>query len=403
MRGSVIKTSTGYAIRYDIETNDGSRKQKYKSGFKTKKEAEDALTDITNKINKNEYVLPTKKTFIELMEDYYKIHISQKSPGHQRYCRGLIGFHLKPYFGELKLTSLTSKKLDEYYHYKLTTPIEIKKKNGVTYKQRNASSVLKHHRIINAALNKAVIWGEISKNPAQFLEPPKAPKIKKIMPTRDKIQAIFEAISHRRLFIPCFLVLLTGTRRSEVLGFKFGDINREQMCIYMRRTVKRVEGELRVIESGKTEDSLDKISIGPGFLQFVDMLNELYEHESTAFENYNSQGFLCIWPNGELIAPEYCTREFIRVTKKLNIHFTFHDLRHLHSTWGLNSGAQMKYIQERLRHASITTTMDLYSHVTPDVNLETAFKIEEYIEKNMPVQFSCNLIEKGSTDEAAKP
>ena len=48
---------------------------------------------------------------------------------------------------------------------------------------------------------------------------------------------------------------------------------------------------------------------------------------------------------------------------KLNSRVRFHDLRHTHATQLLLAGVHPKVAQERLGHSTITTTLDLYSHV----------------------------------------
>ena len=47
--------------------------------------------------------------------------------------------------------------------------------------------------------------------------------------------------------------------------------------------------------------------------------------------------------------------------------FTFHDLRHTHATMLLKQGINIKVISERLGHSKIQLTLDVYSHVMPDM------------------------------------
>jgi integrase len=54
----------------------------------------------------------------------------------------------------------------------------------------------------------------------------------------------------------------------------------------------------------------------------------------------------------------------------------FHDLRHSHATRLLLAGVHPKIAQERLGHSTITTTLDLYSHVTETMQEDAAAKID---------------------------
>jgi len=70
--------------------------------------------------------------------------------------------------------------------------------------------------------------------------------------------------------------------------------------------------------------------------------------------------------NGELMLPTSLTHEFAKDSGRVKDvpRIRFHDLRHSHATQLLLAGVHPKIAQERLGHASITTTLDLYSHVT---------------------------------------
>jgi len=54
----------------------------------------------------------------------------------------------------------------------------------------------------------------------------------------------------------------------------------------------------------------------------------------------------------------------------------FHDLRHSHATQLLASGVHPKIASERLGHASVGITLDLYSHVTDTMQGEAAAKLD---------------------------
>ncbi|MGB9151888.1 MAG: tyrosine-type recombinase/integrase [Alphaproteobacteria bacterium] len=72
------------------------------------------------------------------------------------------------------------------------------------------------------------------------------------------------------------------------------------------------------------------------------------------------------------------THEFIKaITKLPNLpRVRFHDLRHSHATQLLTAGIHPKIAQERLGHSTITTTMDLYSHVTDTMQDDAAAKLD---------------------------
>ena len=61
------------------------------------------------------------------------------------------------------------------------------------------------------------------------------------------------------------------------------------------------------------------------------------------------------------------TYEYAKIAKRLGLNSKFHDLRHTHATMLLKQGINPKIVQERLGHSSISITMDIYSHVMPNM------------------------------------
>jgi integrase len=91
------------------------------------------------------------------------------------------------------------------------------------------------------------------------------------------------------------------------------------------------------------------------------------------------QTLLCARADGEPLQPQSLTHEFPRFLPRLGADFPkvrFHDLRHSHATQLLAAGLHPKIIQERLGHSTITTTMDIYSHVTAEMRVEAAAKLD---------------------------
>ena len=77
------------------------------------------------------------------------------------------------------------------------------------------------------------------------------------------------------------------------------------------------------------------------------------------------------------IDPNLVTRAFSKLIKKAGLGtLTIHGLRHTHATMLLEAGINPKVVSERLGHASVATTMDIYSHVLPDMQNQAALAID---------------------------
>jgi integrase len=78
------------------------------------------------------------------------------------------------------------------------------------------------------------------------------------------------------------------------------------------------------------------------------------------------------------LQPQTLTHHFTRLVARIKDlpRVRFHDLRHSHATQLLLDGVHPKIAQERLGHASITTTLDLYSHVTDTMQNDAAARLD---------------------------
>jgi integrase len=87
-------------------------------------------------------------------------------------------------------------------------------------------------------------------------------------------------------------------------------------------------------------------------------------------------GLVFVWPNGTLSDPERFTRWFTTHVEGADLpRIRLHDVQHLYASAGLANAAgwaEVKVISERLGHASIGITLDIYSHVLPDRDAEVA-------------------------------
>jgi integrase len=80
--------------------------------------------------------------------------------------------------------------------------------------------------------------------------------------------------------------------------------------------------------------------------------------------------------NGSAYRPERVTQIFADLVKKTGVApITLHGTRHTHATLALAAGVHPKVVSERLGHATVSLTLDVYSHVIPSLEEEAASRI----------------------------
>ena len=85
---------------------------------------------------------------------------------------------------------------------------------------------------------------------------------------------------------------------------------------------------------------------------------------------------VCTWPDGSTVTPESTGHFCKRLFKRFGLPVHFHSLRHTHATQLLIAGVHPKDVQERLGHATVAMTLDVYSHVTEKLHDDAAAKID---------------------------
>lgn len=378
MRGGVRKRGKKWYYYFEDVNEDGSRKKVERVGGDTKEQAEQQLTTILNDINTTgRYFSGTNMRVREYMqfwlENYAEMNLKYNTQQNYKFT---ISKHIDPYLGSKKLKNLTPGILQEFINDE--------------YKRGFAKKTLTIvHSVLKNSLNMAVYpWGFLKENPMLYVKVPRfedhstTKKDLKII-SLDIFDRINEAIPPTNSFyIPLQLGFYTGMRVSEVSGLTWDNVDLQEGKIYVEKILVAQKGEW-VFGTPKTKSSKRTIFIGQ---TLIDILKT---HRKKQLENrirygdlYTDNNFVCTKENGKNVTPASIKSSTRTLSKKLDIAFNFHSLRHTHATLLLENGAKMKEIQERLGHSRISVTMDTYSHVTDKMRNETVDIMERLRQKN---------------------
>jgi integrase len=219
----------------------------------------------------------------------------------------------------------------------------------------------------------------LARNPADALT--KLPKVERqpiTALTVEQSQRLLEAIRHTTTYWPTLIALATGMRRGEILALRWKNVDLEKGVVRVVESLEQTrKGGLR-FKSTKT-DKARAVTL-PRFA-----LEELQRWKREQAEGLLKLGIrqggdtlTCGRQDGEPKQPESLTHEFTYLVGRAGVpRVRFHDLRHSHATQLLGSGVHPKIVQERLGHSTITTTMDLYSHVSETMQGDAAARLNE--------------------------
>ena len=99
-----------------------------------------------------------------------------------------------------------------------------------------------------------------------------------------------------------------------------------------------------------------------------------------AGDSWHEQDLVLCSMRGEILEHNTIGSRFRYLQAQLGMpKIRFHDLRHTCATLLLQAGVHPKIVQERLGHASITMTLDTYSHVIPGMQKEASDRLDEIV------------------------
>lgn len=399
-----------YEYRFEIASINGKRKWKTESGFKTVTDARRAGMAAMRQYENYGHTVNDRISFSDFLDHWLEndCKIDLKPNTVLNYTKRVVNL-IKPNLGAYRLKSLTREKLQaflvEMYDngYAINTLITLK---GLLTKSMNYA-VDNHYLACSPAVRL-----KIPKNRIPAIPTRSAPHhfIKK-----DIMQKIFERFPERSSsFIPLKLGYECGLRLGETFGLCWEDIDLENKIIYINRQIQWMADKGRTILDKLTSNGTAQC--GNGYWYFtapkynsyrsieisdalVEILRHEYERQLKAKEYYscfyqkyyadkaltfdgklpntyisfnriNTIGLgiqinlVCVRENGTFISPRTLQYTSKIIREEISSEFDYHSLRHTHASMLAEIGVDQKYIQTRLGHSDLSTTIDVYEHTT---------------------------------------
>ena len=370
MTGSIVKKGARwYIIIEQRDPETGERKRKWHSGFRTKKEAEAARTDLLSRMQRGLYVEPSKDRLADYLMDQWlpAIESTVRRSTFVRYRNG-IRLHVIPYLGNVPLQEITPSMLNGLYS-KLLVSGRADGGGGLA-----PNTVRNAHVVLHKALNDAVRWGLLSKNPSEFADPPRVPMSTTMrIWNADEVRAFLDSTETDRLQAAWVLAATTGMRRGEILGLRWDDIDLEARRLAVRRALVTSDYELS-FSPPKTARGRRVVALDPETVRVMRKHRVSQAEERLAMgDAYRDQDLVFCQEDGSPVHPDRFTKIFKNLVSATGLpSIRLHDVRHSYATLALEAGVHPKVVSERLGHASIGITLDTYSHVLPSLQEEAA-------------------------------
>lgn len=356
------KTKSGYVyqVYFNYVDSNGIKSKYYKSGFVLKKEAVEHEAFMKEKLKRNRGVYNESITFNELFEEYMEIE------GFNKYAKATSQYYMNAYknyikegIGNRAISSLKYKDLQKFFN-----------NPNITY-----ANLFNLRKVFGVTYTYAIKNGYVYDNPIRMisLTKKKEKDDRQEIITEEQLKQIVENViimdkncpdpdytqfNYYSYAIAIYIGWYTGLRISEVFGLQKSDIDFEKNTININKRLEYhgvKKEDLNTTNKMKTKASK---AIIPLALPLKEILIGWF-----AFNPYEK--VICDI-NGDYIHPSAITARIANVSKRLDIPFHFHALRHNFTTNLINNGVKPNIVKELVRHGDIATTLGIYTHVNND-------------------------------------
>lgn len=285
----------------------------------------------------------------------------------------ILRLHVRPPLGKKKLSALRPLDIQELV-------------DNLQEKGLSARTVRHAHAILYRALQQAVKWRILVNNPASAVDLPK--QIRKEMKalTPEQAKKFLKACEKDRFGLVFELALISGMRPEEYLALQWPDLDFKQNTVTVQRVIvwERWTKEKYFAEP-KTSKSRRAIPLPSYLMKKLDRhRKQQLAHKLKMGEKYNNEHNLVF--TSEIGTPVSIRNLQRRHFKPLLVDaelpdIRLYDLRHSCATLLLAAGENPKVVSERLGHASIVLTLDIYSHVLPTMQKSATEKLTQILKR----------------------
>jgi len=319
---------------------------------------------------------PRAGTFGRLLEDWMATRGRRWSPSTMREHRRIASRYLAP-LARLDVDRITTRTLDTFY-------AELERRGGACTRRPScddypcahggplsASTVRRVHVVVRAALEQAVRWGWIARNPAEHAEPGELVEREVRPPDGTEVVRLLAAAEQvdERLAVFLALAVSTGARRGALCALRWSDVDLAAGVVRFSRVV--VHGPDGLVErpSTKGKRTAPAVALDP-YVRAA-----LEAHHDRCFETALMCG-VALPPDALVFSddpagrvpwrPDGVSRRFRRLARRVGLeHTRLHDLRHWMATTLIAAGIDVPVVAQRGGWARAATLLERYAHALP--------------------------------------
>ena len=417
---SIIKRKSKYSVIYSYDDENGEKRQKWET-WGTLADAKKRKAEIEYKQSTHTFVRPSIKTISDLMYDFVELYgVTKWALSTFDAKKGLIDNYINPYIGNIKISALTPRMVDEYYQKLLKVKCVSRNSGKETDECVSPRNVKEIHKILNCAYNQAIRWECADHNPIAKATLPKVEATTREIWTADDLFHALEVCDDERLSLAINLAFSCSLRLGELMALTWDcvvidekSIEQNDASIYVNKELQRVSknslqklndkdvikvfpavltsnNTALVLKKPKTRTSIRKIWLPTTVARMlVEWKAQQEERKEFLGDEYTDYDLVLSLPNGRPLEGQVVSRAFKDLIRKNGLpDVVFHSLRHTSTTYKLKlNGGDMKAVQGDTGHAQLKMVSDVYSHIIDEDRRLNADKFEKvFYQHQKPVE-----------------
>jgi integrase len=367
--GSIYKRQDGrWAAAITLDYQGGRRRRKHLYG-RTRTEVAAKLQRAQRTLADGGVLAAERQTVATLLEAWLEDSAASRvRPRTLERYKQIVRMHVVPALGHVRLSQLT--------------PAHVERMRNEALARGVAPQSVAHHRaVLRTALNVAMRWGWIARNAAALADPPRIPEREVWALGPADARSLLQAVRGDRLEAVFTVGLACGLRQGETLGLRWSDVDLDGGTLAIQRSLQRIGREWRFLEP-KTARSRRVIPLPNP------VVSALREHRARQLQERLRVGGA--WEGqqwGELVFCDelgrplsgfHVLRRFKALLAAAGLPpMRYHDLRHGAASLMAVQGVPARVAMELLGHAQISTTMNIYAHVAPELQRDAADRVSQ--------------------------
>ena len=356
-----------YYVSMDLGRDENGKRIKQYKTFPNISSARAGLKEFHAERKRNSRTTPHRITVAQWLEYWMDTIVRPNRAETTVYAyQKIIDNHINPAMGNVALTDLTAKDIQQYY-------IDTQRATGLS-----SNTMRRHHDLLSSSLRTAVRQDMLLSNPVDRVEPPKSRLYEADFYDSQNLKRLYMLVGGHWLELVVKLAGSLGLRREEICGLKWESVDFDRRLIHIKEA-RTAYGATIVQKETKNRSSIRMLYMPEEI--YRPMWRETLRQQAEAplrEGDYNPDNHVVLDRNGAPYSPNALSLAFTRYIKRNNLpRVTLHGLRHSFATVASGQGVSLFDIGKALGHSTPATTGRIYTHLVDRTHEETLLRVSD--------------------------